>query len=92
MYIFLTAIGPMITIFAQVGTLGEHLKNRHNPRYWGAVLLPAWFYDSIPGGFLYAALEGMVLYSNGFMLAMVSVSGMTYAALTIDWINKLTNR
>lgn len=92
MYIFLTATGPLIAICSLVGCIVEHLQNRHNPTYWGAVLLPSWVYNSIPGEFLYAGLEAMIVYSNAFSAFLGAISGVMYGVLTLNWINLLINR
>lgn len=92
MYIFLTSVGPLTAVFVLVGTLGEHLQNRHNPRFWGTVLLPRWLYDGIPCIILYSGLESMIAYSNGFSVFMAAISGVTYAALTLNWMKELIKR
>lgn len=92
MHIFLTVLGPFISVVDLIGTQAEHLQSRHNPRFWGAVLLPLWLYDSIPVILLYAGLEAMLVYCNAFTVAMGSITCVQYAVLTLTWIRQLRTR
>ncbi|OXA64301.1 hypothetical protein Fcan01_00580 [Folsomia candida] len=76
-YIFV-ACGPVSYVFPLVGSIGAHLQDRHSPRYWGAMLLPRWMYDSLFGTISYATFELFVVYSNGYSVFFIMSVGIAF--------------